>query len=71
MEKSQNEIIKNICKEFNCTQKELATKLGFSYGAINKWSNGQNKIPDYFYKSVEFVREIHKLNKELAEKYKK
>lgn len=71
MEKTQNEIIKEICTEFNCTQKELAVKLGFSYGAVTKWANGQNKIPDYFYKSVDFVREIHKLNEELAKKYNK
>ncbi len=70
MEKLQKEIIKDICKEFKCTQKELAVKLGVSESAIKKWSRSETKIPDYFYKSVDFVREIHKLNEELANKYK-
>lgn len=69
MEKTQNEIIKEICTEFNCTQKELAVKIGVSKRAVNQWSDGTRKIPSYFYKSVEFVREIHKLNAELKEKY--
>lgn len=71
MEKSQNEIIKNICKEFECTQIELAKKIGVETSTVRKWSNNQNKIPNYFFKSVEFIREIHKLNKELKEKYSK
>lgn len=65
MEKSQNEIIKEICKEFNCTQKELAEKLGFSYGAINKWVNGSRVIPKYFFKSIEIIRENEKLKNDI------
>lgn len=71
MEKTQNEIIKEICTEFNCNQKELAVKIGVSPRTLYKWSDNQAKIPDYFYKSVDFVREIHKLNEELAKKYNK
>lgn len=70
MEKSQNEIIKDICKEFECTQIELAEKVGVSIGAVRKWSHGSREIPNSFYKSVDFIREIRKLNEELKEKYK-
>lgn len=71
MEKSQKEIIKDICKEFECTQKELADKLGISVSAVYKWTDNQTKIPNSFYKTINFIREIYKLNKELSEKYKK
>ena len=58
MKESQKDIIKNICKEFNCTQKELADKFGFSISSIRQWSCGAKKIPPYFYKSVEFAKKI-------------
>jgi transcriptional regulator with XRE-family HTH domain len=69
--KTQKEIIKDICIEFDCTQIRLAEKLGVSTSTVRKWSNGQSKIPNSFYKSVDFIREIHKLNDELAKKYSK
>lgn len=71
MEKTQNEIIKEICTEFNCTQKELAVKLGVSPSTVYKWTDNQTKIPNSFYKTVDFIREIQKLNEELAKKYNK
>jgi len=61
----QKKIIKDICIEFNCTQIELAEKIGVSKRAVNQWSDGTRKIPNYFYKSVEFLREVHKLNERL------
>ena len=70
MEKTQKEIIKEICEEFECTQKELAKRFGFSYGAVCKWTNGQNEIPEYFFKSVQFARDVKKFSEELKEKYK-
>lgn len=40
-----NEIIKNIRKKNNLTQKELANILGVTYQAVSKWETGKN-IPD-------------------------
>ncbi len=69
MNKEQKKIIKNICIEFGCTQIELAEKIGVSTSAVKKWSRSETKIPDSFYKTINFIREIHKLNKELKIKY--
>jgi DNA-binding transcriptional regulator YiaG len=71
MKEEQNKIIKDICKEFECTQIELAEKLGFSLSSVRQWSSGDKKIPNYFYKSIDFIREVRKLNQELKEKYSK
>ena len=38
-------LIKEIRKENNLTQKELADKLGVTFQAVSKWENGKN-IPD-------------------------
>ncbi len=59
----QNKIIKDICKEFNCTQITLAEKIGVSTSTIRKWSDGQREIPKYFYKSIQFMRKIKELEK--------
>jgi len=64
----QKQIIKDICKEFKCTQIELAEKIGVSKRAVNQWSDGTRGIPNYFYKMIDFIREIKKLNKELEDK---
>lgn len=37
--------IKNIRKENNLTQKELASRLGVTFQAVSKWENGKN-VPD-------------------------
>ena len=58
----QNQIIKDICKEFDCTQIELAKKVGVTQGAIKKWSDGTREIPNYFFKSVELLRKIRQLD---------
>lgn len=39
------EFIKQLRKDNNLTQKELADKLGVTYQAVSKWENGKN-IPD-------------------------
>jgi len=70
MEKTQKEIIKEICEEFECTQIELAEKVGVSTGTVRQWSSGARTIPNYFYKTIQFIRDVRKLNAELAEKYK-
>jgi transcriptional regulator with XRE-family HTH domain len=61
----QKKIIKDICTEFDCTQIELAEKIGVSESAVKKWSRSETKIPNSFFKTIDFIREIHKLNKEL------
>ena len=38
-------LIKQIRKDNNLTQKDLATKLGVTFQAVSKWENGKN-IPD-------------------------
>jgi len=62
MIKEQKKIIKDICTEFSCTQTELAEKIGVSTSAVKKWSRGETKIPNSFYKTIDFIREIQKLN---------
>jgi DNA-binding XRE family transcriptional regulator len=69
--KTQKEIIQEICEEFGVNQKELAKKIGISPRTIYKWSDNQSKIPEWFDKSINFIREVHKLNEELAKKYNK
>ena len=59
----QNKIIKDICKEFNCTQIELSEMIGVSQGAIKKWSDGTREIPKYFFKSVELIRKVKQSKK--------
>jgi transcriptional regulator with XRE-family HTH domain len=54
----QKKIIKDICIEFGCTQIELASKIGVDTVTVNRWSNGTRKIPNYFYKSIECMREV-------------
>lgn len=39
------EIIKNLRKKHNLTQKEFAEQLGVTYQAVSKWENGKN-MPD-------------------------
>ena len=38
-------LIKEIRKDNNLTQKDLAKKLGVTYQAVSKWETGKN-IPD-------------------------
>jgi len=42
---SLDEIIKNIRKELNITQEQLARDLDISYATLNRWENGHN-IPN-------------------------
>ena len=47
--------IKEIRKQNNLTQKELADKLGVTYQAVSKWETGLN-IPD-----IGIIRQISKM----------
>lgn len=47
-------LIKDIRRNHNLTQKELASKLGVTYQAVSKWENGKN-IPD-----IGILKEISK-----------
>ncbi len=54
---NQNEfgnLIKEIRKKYNLTQKELAEKYHVTYQAVSKWENGKN-MPD-----VSLIKEISK-----------
>lgn len=54
--------IKEIRRNNNLTQKELAAKLGVTYQAVSKWENGKN-IPD-----IGILKEISKeFNIDIAE----
>ena len=59
--KEQKQIIKDICIEFSYTQIQLADKIGVSVGTVKQWSAGSRKIPNYFNKSIEYIRELNKL----------
>ena len=55
-------LIKEIRKNNNLTQKELAAKLGVTYQAVSKWENGKN-IPD-----IGILKEIsNEFNIDIAE----
>ena len=59
----QKKVIKDICIEFDYTQIELAKKIGVDTVTVNRWSNGTRKIPNYFYKSIDCIRELKLLKK--------
>ena len=60
--------IKQIRKENNLTQKELADRLGVTYQAVSKWENGKNapdiatlkKISDEFHVNIDEILEGEK-----------
>ena len=39
---SFDEILKNIRKELNITQEQLARDLNVSFSTLNRWENGRN-----------------------------
>ncbi len=53
-EEKFGELIKNIRKKYNLTQKDLADKYHVTYQAVSKWENGKN-MPD-----VTILKEISK-----------
>lgn len=38
-------IVKDVCKQLNISQKELADKMGIDDGTIRKWASGATKTP--------------------------
>ena len=46
------ELIKELRKNNNLTQKDLADKYGVTYQAVSKWENGTN-LPD-----ISLIKEI-------------
>lgn len=61
MEKSQKEIIEDICKEFEVNKKGLAELVGVAPSTLYNWIDSQKKIPNSFFKTIDYMREIKTL----------
>ncbi|EOH6612895.1 helix-turn-helix domain-containing protein, partial [Campylobacter jejuni] len=58
-------IVKEVCKELNITQKELSEILGVHLTTIQKWVANDNDLPLQAKKSLNLVLENHHLKTRL------
>ncbi len=63
---SDENIIKQVCKELNLTYKQLGELIGYSESAINNASR-QEKISEPLKKAIELYNENLKLKNELQD----
>jgi DNA-binding XRE family transcriptional regulator len=63
MKKEEN-IVKQVCKELNINQAELARELGVSPATITDWNNG--KIPKMAKLALKYMIENRELKKHLS-----
>lgn len=66
--KIKTNVVKNICKELNMTQKNLAEILEIPEGTVSSWAV-KNEIPRLGKKAIEFYIENRK-NKKIVDSYK-
>ncbi|MBU0720574.1 XRE family transcriptional regulator [bacterium] len=66
--KQKSNIVKDICKELNITQKNLAEVLEVPEGTISSWAV-KNEIPRLGKKAIEFYM-LNKKNQEIVDSYK-
>ena len=57
---SNENIVKQTCKELGITQKELAERLGTHLNTVQKWSSS-NELPSNAIKSIELLLENERL----------
>ena len=67
--KEKLNVVKEVCKELNINQKQLAEILEIPDGTVSSWAV-KNEIPRLGKKAIEFYIENQK-NKEIVESYKK
>ncbi|HHD0199115.1 TPA: helix-turn-helix domain-containing protein [Campylobacter coli] len=61
MAEEKENIVKEVCKELNITQKELSEILGVHLTTIQKWVANDNDLPLQAKKSLNLVLENHHL----------
>ncbi|WP_079754432.1 helix-turn-helix domain-containing protein [Campylobacter coli] len=61
MPEEKENIVKEVCKELNITQKELSEILGVHLTTIQKWVANDNDLPLQAKKSLNLVLENHHL----------
>ncbi|EGN3650505.1 helix-turn-helix transcriptional regulator, partial [Campylobacter coli] len=61
MAEEKENIVKEVCKELNITQKELSEILGVHLTTIQKWVANDNDLPLQVKKSLNLVLENHHL----------
>lgn len=66
--KQKNNVVKEICKELQITQKDLASILEIPEGTISSWAV-KNEIPRLGKKAIEFYMQSQK-NQQIIESYK-
>lgn len=66
--KQKNNIVKNICKELNITQKQLAQILEVPEGTVSSWAV-KDEIPRLGKKAIEFYTQSTK-NQKIVDSYK-
>lgn len=71
-----DEILKNIRKELNITQEQLARDLNVSFSTLNRWENGRNtpsrlarmRLVEYCTKKNIFLEIISELERDVNTK---
>ena len=66
--KQKSNIVKNICKELNITQKQLAEILEVPEGTVSSWAV-KNEIPRLGKKAIEFYMKSQK-NQKIVDSYR-
>ena len=56
--------MKEICKKYNLTQAELASKFGIPLRSVGNWCTGERTPPDYVVKMIETILEFQADNQE-------
>lgn len=65
----KNNLVKEVCKELDITQKELANRLGTHLTTVQKWA-ASDELPSMAQKAIELLIE-NKKHKEIVDTYKK
>jgi len=66
--KVKNNVVRNVCKELNITQKRLAQILEIPEGTVSSWAV-KNEIPRLGRKAIEFYL-LNQKNEEIVQRFK-
>ena len=66
--RTKHNVVKEVCKELNITQKNLATILEVPEGTVSSWAV-KNEIPRLGKKAIEFYI-LNKQNQQIVDSYK-
>lgn len=62
---SENNIVKQVCKELGVTQKELAEELGVSEGTVNRWASKPEEVTPQAMKTFNLILENVELKRKV------